>query len=334
MGRIVITGSGLPIPAIGFGCSSLASVGKKKALELLGTAFDAGVRHFDVARFYGYGEAEALLGLFLKTRRAEVTITTKFGIDPPPRANVLRYAMRAGRRLVRLVPAARGIMQRRAQMLIKRGQFSVEEARASLDTSLRQLGTDYVDFFLLHDYEPSDASMDELARFLVDRVKTGVIRYFGVGTGIESALRALQVTPELCDIVQFENSVLSRNVEKLQGRQSVRPLMVVNYGSLGESYRSVAGALKVRRELVADWSSQLGVDCSRGEAISGLMLNYAVSANLDGLVLFSSRDASRTKQNVRAVLEPTVSSVQIELFGRLVKRDLMPAVQTAQGQPR
>jgi hypothetical protein len=110
--------------------------------------------------------------------------------------------------------------------------------------------------------------------------------------------------------------------------------MVVNHGSLGASYQSVFGTLKVRRELVADWSNQLGVDCSRSEAISGLMLNYAVRANPDGLVLFSSRDASRTKQNVSAVLEPKVSSAQIELFGRLVARDLMPAMQTAQGQLR
>jgi D-threo-aldose 1-dehydrogenase len=334
MSRIVVPGTGLPIPALGFGCSSLASVGKKKALELLGTAFDAGVCHFDVARFYGYGEAEALLGAFVKTRRAEVTITTKFGVDPPPRANILQYAMRAGRGLVRLVPAARGMLQRRAQALVKRGRFSVEEARASLETSLRELGTDYVDFFLLHDYEPSAASMDELVRFLAAKVKAGVIRYFGVGTGIESVLRALQVTPELCDIVQFENSVISRNRKKLPGGQSGRPCMVVNHGSLGASYQSVFGTLKVRRELVADWSNQLGVDCSRSEAISGLMLNYAVRANPDGLVLFSSRDASRTKQNVSAVLEPKVSSAQIELFGRLVARDLMPAMQTAQGQLR
>jgi len=328
MSRIVVPGSGLPIPRIGFGCSSLAGVGKKKALELLGTAFDAGVRHFDVARFYGYGEAEALLGAFARTRRAEVTITTKFGIEPPPRSNVLHYAMRAGRRLVRLVPGARGILLRRAQTLIKRGRFSVEDARVSLETSLRELGTDYVDFFLLHEYEPSDASMEGLVRFLSNRVKAGVIRYFGVGTGIENVLRALQVNPDLCDVVQFENSVLSRTREKLQ---DIRPLMVVNHGSLGASYRSVVASLKTHRELAADWSSQLGVDCSNDQAISGLMLNYAVRANPNGLVLFSCRDTSRTKQNVRAVLEPKISSAQIELFGRLVERGLMPAVQTAHG---
>jgi D-threo-aldose 1-dehydrogenase len=326
MSRIVVAGTGLPIPAIGFGCSSLASVGKKNALELLGTAYDAGVRHFDVARFYGYGEAEALLGAFVKTRRAEVTITTKFGIEPPPRTNALQYAMRAGRRLVRLMPSARGILQRRARALVKRGRFSVEEARSSLETSLRELGTDYVDIFLLHDYEPSDSSVDELVGFLADRVKAGVIRYFGVGTRIESVLRALQVNPELCDVVQFENSALSRNREKLQ---DIRPLLVVNHGSLAARYRSVVASLKAHHELAADWSSQLGVDCSTEETISGLMLSYAVHANPHGLVLFSSRDASRTKQNVRAVLKPAFSSAQIELFGRLVERDLMRAVQTA-----
>jgi aryl-alcohol dehydrogenase-like predicted oxidoreductase len=307
----------------------LAGIGNKRALELLATAFDAGVRHFDVARFYGFGDAEALLGAFVRTRRAEVTITTKFGIEPPPRSNALQYAMRAGRQLVRLMPAARGILQRGAHTLVKRGRFSVEEARSSLETSLRELGTDYIDFFLLHDYEPSDHAVDDLVAFLADRVKEGVVRYFGVGTGIERIVRALQVTPELCDVVQFENSVLSRNRDKLRDGHAGRPLMAVTHGALGASYRSIVGSLKARRALVADWSRQLGVDCSSEEAISGLMLNYAVHANPNGLVLFSSRDASRTKQNTRAVLEPKVSSAQIELFERLVERDLMPAVQKA-----
>src|SRR6266404_8829775 len=93
-------------PSIGFGCSSLTSVGHKNAIRLLETAFDAGVRHFDVARYYGYGESEGLLGTFVKARRAQVTITTKFGIEPPRRTNALRLAMQAGRQLVQFVPAA------------------------------------------------------------------------------------------------------------------------------------------------------------------------------------------------------------------------------------
>lgn len=327
MRTIVLPGRSASVPPIGFGCSSLASVDEKKALELLATAFDAGVRHFDVARYYGYGEAEGLLGTFLKNRRDEVTITTKFGIDPPRRTSGLRLALQAGRRLARLVPGARGILQRRAQGLVQRGAFSAADARRNLATSLRELGTTYIDFYLLHEYEPPETAPDELVAFLQDRIKAGDIRFVGLATGIENTARILQSYPQLCDIAQFENSVLRRNLDKLP-QAGRRPLLVFTHGALGASYKAIATLLKTRSGLAKEWSNQVGLDCSREETISGLMLNYAVRANANGLVLFSSRNASRTKQNIEAVLESKYSAAQVELFAQLVARDVMGTIQT------
>lgn len=320
MRRIVVPGIAIQIPVIGFGCSSLSSAGKKKGLHLLESAFDAGVRHFDVARYYGYGESEGLLGAFAKPRRAEITITTKFGIEPPRRTNALRLAMQTGRRLVRVVPAARSLLQRRAQGLITGGRFTVKDAQAGLETSLRELGTDYIDFFLLHDYSASEKSGDELVAFLTEAIKAGKIRYFGLGTGIENILRALECQPELCSIVQFENSVLIRNVERLP--RSGPQQLVITHGSLSSSYHSVAAFLKAHSELAKNWSTKLAVDCSRDETISALMLNYAVQVNPNGLVLFSSRNEARVGKNVRAVLEPDLSLAQVELFSQLIERDI------------
>src|SRR5579862_7596527 len=238
MKAIAVSGIAIQIPVLGFGCSALSSLGEKKALRLLETAFNAGVRHFDVARYYGYGESEGILGTFAKSRRAQVTITTKFGIEPPRRTNALRLAMQAGRRLVRLVPAARGFLRRRAQGLVTGGAFSAREARTSLETSLRELGTDYIDFFLLHDYAVSENPPNELLAFLTDAAKAGKIRYFGLGTGIEDILRAMESHAELCKIVQFENSVLIRNAERLP--RSGPQLLVTTHGSLSASYHSVS----------------------------------------------------------------------------------------------
>jgi D-threo-aldose 1-dehydrogenase len=327
MRRIAVPGIAIQIPVVGFGCSALSSVGEKKALQLLGTAFDAGVRHFDVARYYGYGESEGVLGTFVKSRRAEVTITTKFGIEPPRRTNALRFAMQAGRRLVQLVPAARGFLRRRAQGLVTGGAFSVKDARTSLETSLRELRTEYIDFFLLHDYTVTENSPDELVAFLTDAAKAGKIRFFGLGTGIENILRALECQPELCGIVQFENSALHRNMGKLP--RGVPRQLTITHGSLSASYHSVSAFLKAHTDVAGNWSTELAIDCSRDEIISALMLNYSVQANPNGLVLFSSRNVSRVTGNIRAVLEPHISAAQVELFGQLMERDLMPLIQTA-----
>jgi len=80
MPEVQMAGTKISIPVIGFGCSSLASVGRKIAIRLLESAFDVGIRHFDVARYYGYGETGGVLGTFIKSRRAQVTVMTKFGI--------------------------------------------------------------------------------------------------------------------------------------------------------------------------------------------------------------------------------------------------------------
>ncbi|HEX3377094.1 MAG TPA: aldo/keto reductase [Candidatus Acidoferrales bacterium] len=321
MRDIAIPGIAMRVPVIGFGCSALSNAGEKKALQLLETAFDAGVRHFDVARYYGYGESEGILGKFAKSRRAQITITTKFGIEPPRRTNALRVAMQAGRQLVKYVPAARGFLQKRAQGLVKNSAFNASAAQTSLETSLRELNTDYVDFFLLHDYTVSEELPDELGAFLTQAVKSGKIRHFGLGTGLENILRALDCQPELCHVLQFENSAVTRNLEKVP--QGGRNRLTVTHGALSASYNSISGFLKTKPQVVKDWSTQLAIDCSGDEIISALMLNYAVHANPNGLVLFSSRDATRVRKNVGSVLDPDISPAQIERFAQLVERDFM-----------
>ena len=119
MKEIRVPGIKIGIPVLGFGCSSLTSVGRKQALRLLESAFDAGIRHFDTARYYGYGEAEGILGSFLKSCREQLTVTTKFGIDPPRRTSSLRIALGVGRQILRLVPSARKAVQQRMTMCLE-----------------------------------------------------------------------------------------------------------------------------------------------------------------------------------------------------------------------
>ena len=309
------------IPVLGFGCSALTGTSRKNADRLLHAAFDSGIRHFDVARYYGYGESERILGAFLKSRRSEVTITTKFGIQPPKRASALGMAVRAGRRVLRLLPSARKLVQTRAAGLVTSGAFSVEDARNSLETSLRELGTDRVDFYLLHDYAVDDRPADDLVEFLEGAVKVGKIRSFGIGTGIDNVLRALQSQPKLCDVVQFENNVLRRNIERLPvGLAADR--LVVTHGAVGHCHRVVSSFLSVHADKTKEWSKKIGADCSQSFTISGLLLNYAVDANPVGLVLFSSMKPDTIARNAKAVFDPKFSAAQLAVFAQLVRSEL------------
>lgn len=322
MREIQAAGVEVSIPTLGFGCSNLTSVGHKRALRLLESAIDSGIRHFDVARYYGYGEAEGILGGFLKSRRAQVTVTTKFGIDPPRQTSALRIVLRVGRQILRLVPSARiAVQQGASSLLVKSNAFRVADAQRNLDTSLRELGTEYIDFYLLHDYVPGNDSSDELTTFLQQAVQAGKIRHFGLGTSIDGVMRSLDVEPDLCGVLQFQNSVLTRNREKLPSR-TPPPGLVITHGALGEAYNCLSSFLWADNNRVKEWSGELDLDCADEETLAGLLLNYATRANPGGLVLFSARSTDRIRLNAKSVLEPQITPSQVKLFAQLVEQNL------------
>lgn len=318
-------GLAIKVPTVGFGCSSLTGSGRRNAFRNLEAAYEAGVRHFDVARYYGFGESEEILGSFLKRYRSQVTITTKFGIEPPKRTLGLSTAIGVGRRIVRFLPALRTRIQRTTQAFVKTGAFRVEEARASLETSLRELKTDYVDYYLLHDYCPGPEPAHKLLMFLESAVKAGKVRRFGIGTSFESVLQTIERQPRLCDVVQFQNCVLTRTRERLRPANVDR--LVITHGSLGSSYGAIRSFLMRNVEVAQSWTAELGIDVLNHGQLSSLMLLYAAHVNPGGLVLFSSRDPARVVSNAKALLESNLSASQVSKFATLVDQEHSAIVQ-------
>ncbi len=82
---------GIKSSVVGFGCAPiLGSVDGKKAKRAIHLALDNGINHFDLARSYGYGEAEKFVGKLLKGKRNEVVLASKFGIRANWKATLLR----------------------------------------------------------------------------------------------------------------------------------------------------------------------------------------------------------------------------------------------------
>ncbi|NDY93853.1 aldo/keto reductase [Ideonella livida] len=157
--------NGLSLPALSLGLwqgfGDNASTLQHR--ELLTTAFDLGITHFDLANNYGppSGSAELHFGRVLREDlrawRDEITISTKAG--------------------GRMWPGPHGA-----------GGASRKHLLASLDQSLRRLQTDYVDIFLAHRPDP-DTPLAETAAALATAVRQGKALYVGVsGYGPEAAL--------------------------------------------------------------------------------------------------------------------------------------------------
>ena len=80
---IALGTTGVETTRLGFGCADLfREPSRARRQRLLETAFDHGIRHYDVAPMYGLGQVEQALGRFARGKRDRLVIATKFGIDP------------------------------------------------------------------------------------------------------------------------------------------------------------------------------------------------------------------------------------------------------------
>ncbi len=290
---VELPNSGHRTTRLGFGGSGLmGGLSERESLRLLETAFDAGIRHFDVAPSYGHGMAERCLGKFLRGKTGEITVATKYGILPPPRAGLLGVARSLARPLVRRLPSVRQRVARAAAGLKSKARFSAEEARRSLDHSLCELGIDHIDLWLLHEVTADDLDSSNLLPLLQQVQQDGRVGAYGLGTE-RSHLDALwQRHCEYCQVLQFEWSVLDN-----------KPIFP---GAFCILHRTVSGALDAMRErferdpaLCRRWSNELDADLTQPETLSALLLAASLAANPKSIVLFSSRVPAHIQSNVR-----------------------------------
>jgi aryl-alcohol dehydrogenase-like predicted oxidoreductase len=152
----------LEVSAIGLGCNNLGrGLDQAQTATLVRAALDLGVNFFDTARLYGNGDSERFLGSALGGHRDRVVIATKFGRIP--RVPDAPGADRAG-------------------------------IRASIEVSLQELGTDYIDLFQLH-FPDGLVPIEETLEALAELVEEGKVREIGCCNFDEARLRrALDVS--------------------------------------------------------------------------------------------------------------------------------------------
>jgi L-glyceraldehyde 3-phosphate reductase len=186
--------SGLKLPAVSLGLWH--NFGDATPMEaqrqMLRTAFDLGITHFDLANNYGppYGSAETNFGEHLrrdfKPYRDELLISSKAGWD--------------------MWPGPYG-----------QGGGSRKYVLASLDQSLQRMGLDYVDIFYSHRFDP-DTPLEETMGALASAVQQGKALYVGVSsysaTKTREAAALLKSMGVKALIHQPSYSLLNRWVEE------------------------------------------------------------------------------------------------------------------------
>ena len=158
MEYVKLGNTGMDVSPICLGCMSFGSaegwVHNQWALDeedsraVIKRALDLGVNFFDTANVYAYGSSEEILGRALKdyANRDEVVIATK-----------VHGKMHEG--------ANGSGLSRKAIM-------------SEIDKSLKRLGTDYVDLYIIHRWD-YNTPIEETMAALHDVVKSGKARYIG-----------------------------------------------------------------------------------------------------------------------------------------------------------
>ncbi len=286
------------VSALGFGCASLGSrVGSAAGLSALERAFDAGVTWFDVAPAYGDGQAEVLLGQFLRGRRDQVQILTKVGLAPPKPSLNQRVVRPAIRFALAVMPGLRAQVRKR-RPTNTRVPLDAASIAASLDASLKRMGVDHVDVLALHGATPEESGREDVIRALERVVTSGKARTVAIASSPEAAAAGLGAWPGY-GLAQFASNPLEPGLEQVKALLPSRPFDAVThtvYGNEGQ-----IGVLAQRIELESGLRLALGQAGYGGEpkAIAAdVLADYAFAANPDGVVLMSMFSARHLAANV------------------------------------
>jgi D-threo-aldose 1-dehydrogenase len=301
----VVLGEGILTTRLGFGCASLFRLpDRAQRLSLLGTAYDEGIRHFDVAPMYGLGRAEHELGGFARFRRGELTIATKFGIKPSLAGRSIGYAQGPIRRIFAAWPAVRDhagaptgptrLVYEPARLLYGLEGYNAARARRSLEHSLRALKTDYIDLFLLHEPVPGSVRSDEVSSCLEDARAAGLIRSWGIAGELASTGEVASSFAGPIPIRQLRDDIFLRS---LQG--APEGVAFITYGVIAQPLARLLQLIGTDDALFSKWQGMTGTNGQGAEsAMASLLLRAAFRANSGGVVLFSTGKPSRIRSAV------------------------------------
>ncbi|MGW4958237.1 aldo/keto reductase [Nonomuraea sp. NPDC004186] len=194
--------SGLKISRIALGCMSFASGGRQGAWTLdaeaaepiFRQAVELSITFWDTANIYGNGTSEEITGEAIRkyTRREDVVLATK-----------LFSPMGTG-------PGGSGLSRR-----------AVFE---QVDASLKRLGTDYIDLYQIHRFDPN-TTVEETMEALHDVVKAGKARYIGASSMWAWQFSKMQYTAELHGWTRFVSMQDQYNLVAREEEREMYPLL-------------------------------------------------------------------------------------------------------------
>lgn len=309
--------SGLKLPEVSLGFwHNFGDTGVYENMrQMVFTAFDNGITHFDLANNYGpaYGSAEANLGKLLKENftayRDELIISTKAGYD--------------------MWKGPYGNWGSRKYLL------------ASLDQSLERLGLEYVDIFYHHRMDP-DTPLEETMGALDQAVKSGKALYAGISNYDGKTMkRAAAILRELhCPFVINQNrySIFDRTIEKnglkqaaVEEKKGIIAFSPLAQGMLTDRYlhgipkdsRMLTDGRFLKKEQLTETKLQQiqalnAIAEQRGESLAQMALKWVLKDDVVTSVLIGASKPEQILDNIKVIDSADFSEEELQKIDEIV----------------
>jgi len=216
--KIALGSQGLVVPMVGLGCMGMTGfqdghmygpADEEEAIATIDYSLEQGGNFLDTADLYGPFKNEQLIAKAIAGRRDQFTLATKFGweIDDDGK---LTWAINGSKAYV----------------------------KKSVERSLKNLKTDYIDLYYLHRLD-KNTPIEETVDAMAELVKEGKVGYLGLSeVSAETVRKAHAVHP--ITAVQSEYSLFERSVEERGILNDLKELGIgfVAYSPLGRGFLS------------------------------------------------------------------------------------------------
>ena len=220
--------TGIEVSAIGVGCWEIGggygSIEEQEFSAAVHTALDQGITCFDTAEAYGFGASERSLAKALGDRRKDAVVVTKFGIGYKEAPNYR--------------------------------DSSRERVMVSIEKSLKNLNTDYVDVYMVH-WPDINTPFEETMRALDDIVQQGKARAIGISNFRREQIETSMTTRRV-DVAQYCWNMFDRRMDReILPYCREHNMGVMAYGSL--AYGLLTGTFRADMTFdEGDWRARQG----------------------------------------------------------------------------
>lgn len=249
-----------------------------REIEAINAALDAGITHIDTAESYGDGHAEELLGQVLKNRdRSKLIIVSKVSGD----------------------------------------HQSYDELMNAFEASLRRIGTDYLDLYLLHRFPDSGINPEDTMRALDDLVAQGKVKNIGV----------CNMTPERFDTLQklSKNKLVCNQVHYNVQYREIEDKGVLAHAQANDvmlvAWRPVQKGLLPDSDVVRDIAAKYN------KTPTQVVINWLISQQ-NVVTISKTSNVDHLKENLGAIdwiMEPEdIERIRVEFPDQKLVSDAVP----------